>query len=123
LILDELNVALENKSRAVTRRAAADGTLLTGGTVRALASALVEHLTAAGDRLIRAHLGVGLDERRVLIDETRAALQPMVDAFVVRHERMLRSVGKATKHIADEGDRWFTVLPDRVAVALREQRS
>jgi hypothetical protein len=37
LLLDDLNVALESKSHEVTRRAAADGTLLTGRTVAKVA--------------------------------------------------------------------------------------
>ncbi len=122
LTLDDFQTALDERARAITRQASAKGTLLTGGTIRELASAMLEILHAAGGRVIRALLGVGMDDRRVLVEETRAALHPAAAAFAGRHEKRLRSPGKATRHLAEEADRWFAALPDRVARAMRDKQ-
>jgi hypothetical protein len=122
LIVDQLRERLKSETPALLRKAAAAGTLLTGGTVKDLIVVLIEAFDSASHRLIGAYLDVGERDLRSLVASVAGHLKPQLDEFKSLAARPLRSLEIAPREIDRRGQAFLESLPDRVASALSRHR-
>lgn len=120
LTLAQLEKDLEFAHRAVTARAAADGNLMSGGTIRKLLRALLEKLEEASGVLIAAHLRAGGGNPADVAAKVRGQLEPHARTFLEKSRKSLGRVGDKLELIEPDVQEFFDSLPDRATVAQAE---
>jgi hypothetical protein len=121
LVVKATEKSLERVGREITRAAAAKGTILSGGTLRALVRALVEQLESAASRLIAAHMKAGTFDAKEIAARVLSTLHPISDAFLQSHAKLSSgALQPAFESLRPEVTQFFGALTDRANVALAE---
>lgn len=115
----EIDQSLERVGRQVTRLAAADRTLNTGGTVRKLVKELIRQLESAATRLIAAHVQAGVVDPEEIASKVRGALEHVSNTFLSSHAKRIKLPG-AWGALRHDVEGFFDSLIDRATVALAE---
>lgn len=120
LVIKATEKTLERVGREITRAAAAKGTL-SGGTVRALLSTLVEQLESAANRLIAAHVKAGAFDAKEIATRVLSKLDPIANDFLESHaKRMAGALQVPFQSLRPQVNHFFDSLTDRATLALAE---
>lgn len=106
--------------RDITVRAAADGTLNSGGTVRKLVRSLIQHMEEAASTLISAHAKAGNDRPEEIAKNVQSQIEPIAQRYLDRGKQTLKSSKEAFDSIAQDVDKFYNSLNDRSIVALAD---
>jgi len=122
LIVQATEKSLERVGREITRAAAAKGTLLSGGTVRTLGTALVEQLEIAANLLIAAHVKTSTFGAKEIATRVLSKLDPVANDFLESHANLSAGgLQAAFELLRREIKRFLDSLADRATVALASQ--
>lgn len=121
LVVKATEKSLERVGREITRAAAAKGTILSGGTLRALVRTLVEQLESAANRLIAAHAKAGTFDAREIAKRVSSKLDPISNDFLESQaKRIADALQVPFESLRPEVKQFFDSLIDRTTVALAE---
>src|SRR3990172_5702174 len=114
LIVNATEKSLQRVGGEITAAAAAKGTVLSGGTLRALVRTLVEQLESAANKLITAHVKAGAFDAEEIAPRVLSELDPISNDFLESHaKRIADALQISFESLRPEVKQFFDSLTDR----------
>jgi len=121
LVVKATEKSLKRVGREITSAAAAKGTILSGGTLRALVRTLVEQLESAATKLIAAHVKAGTFDAKEIATRVLSKLDPISNDFLESDaKRIAGALQIPFESLRPDVKQFFDSLTDRATVALAE---